>query len=195
MNHREFFDRSAAQWDDWETDETRTRLCEIVAGLGIPSGAHVLDVGCGTGVLFPLLLQVTRGKGRLVALDISGEMLRRARAKGHLVPCVQGDAQALPLAGLLFDWIICNAALPHFPDKPRALCEMARALRDGGTLIICHANSRQTINQIHHSAGGVITHDMIPDVDEMRQWLCHAQLHPLEIQDAPDRYIAAARKI
>jgi hypothetical protein len=43
-------------------------------------------------------------------------------------------------------------------------------------------------------AGGVITHDMIPDVDEMRQWLCHAQLRPLEIQDAPDRYIAAARK-
>jgi len=193
-SHREFFDQSAAQWDSWETQETRARLCEIVKGLDIAPDAQVLDLGCGTGILFPLLSEATRGQGHIIALDLSGEMLIRAQARGYAVACVQGDAQALPLTGQVFDWIICNAALPHFPDKLRAVCEMARVLREGGMFVICHANNRQTINQIHHAAGGVIAHDLIPDADELRRLLRQARLHPIEILDALDRYIVVARK-
>lgn len=195
MTHREFFDQSAAQWDAWETDDTRARLREIITNLHIAPEANVLDVGSGTGILFPFLPQATCDKGRLIALDISGEMLQRAQAKGYCAAYVQGDAQALPLAHQSFDWIICNAVLPHFPDKPRALRELARALRDGGTLVICHANNRQTINEIHRSVGGVIANDIIPDADEMRALLEQAQLTPLEIQDASDRYVVIARKM
>lgn len=195
MTHREFFDQSAAQWDAWENAETCARLREIITTLNIAPQADVLDVGCGTGILFPLLPQATSDHGHLVALDISGEMLLRAQSKGYRVAYVQGDAQALPLVERSFDWIICNAVLPHFPDKPRALRELARALRDGGTLVICHANSRQTINEIHRSVGGVIANDTIPDVDEMRALLTQAQLDPLTIDDAPDRYVVVARKM
>jgi ubiquinone/menaquinone biosynthesis C-methylase UbiE len=195
MTHREFFDQSAAKWDEWENDETRARLRGIIAALNIAPEADVLDVGCGTGILFPLLCQAIGEQGHLVALDLSGEMLLRARAKGYRVAYVQGDAQALPLAHQVFDWVICNAVLPHFPDKPRALRELSGALRAGGTLVICHANSRQTINEIHRSVGGVIANDRIPDVEEMRELLQQAQLYPLTIQDTPDRYVVVARKI
>ncbi|MCX7840556.1 MAG: class I SAM-dependent methyltransferase [Anaerolineae bacterium] len=195
MTHREFFDQSAAQWDAWENEETRARLRDIITALNIAPEADVLDVGCGTGILFPLLPQATNDKGHLVGLDISGEMLVRAQSKGYRVMCVQGDAQDLPLVAQSFDWIICNAVLPHFPDKLRALRELARALREGGTLVICHANSRQTINEIHRSVGGVIANDTIPDVNEMRALLEQAHLAPLEMQDAPDRYVVVARKM
>ncbi|MCK4473176.1 MAG: methyltransferase domain-containing protein, partial [Anaerolineae bacterium] len=97
MNHREYFDRAAANWDALEVEETYVRLREIVAGLDIAPGATVLDVGCGTGVLLPLLHESMNGDGRVVALDLSGEMLKRARGKGQPAVYVQGDAQSLPL--------------------------------------------------------------------------------------------------
>ncbi|HEY66016.1 MAG TPA: methyltransferase domain-containing protein [Caldilineae bacterium] len=200
MNHRQFFDQAAANWDAQEVEETRTRLREIVAGLGVRPGATVLDVGCGTGVLFPILLETMNGAGRIVGLDISSEMLRRARAKGYPVECVQGDAEHIPLPDGMFDWVICNAVFPHFPDKARALAEICRVLRSpepaegraGGRLVICHTNSRQAINEFHRSVGGVVAADTIPDEQEMLCLLQEAGLGKVEVRDEPDRYVVLA---
>ncbi|RLC93267.1 MAG: ubiquinone biosynthesis protein UbiE, partial [Chloroflexi bacterium] len=83
MNHRrQFFDQAAADWDALEVKETHVRLREIVAELTIAPEAAVLDVGCGTGILLPLLRESVNGDGRIVALDLSGEMLKRALGKG-----------------------------------------------------------------------------------------------------------------
>ena len=192
MNHREYFDQIAAEWDELLEEGTIARLREIVAGLDIAPGAAVLDVGCGTGVLFPLLLEKVGQKGRIVALDISGEMLRRARAKGYPVECVQGDAQSLPLSDERFDWVICNAVFPHFTDKLRALREIHRVLKDGARLVICHASSRQKVNELHRSIGGVIANDTIPDEAEMQRLLREAKLDRAVVQDKPDRYLVLA---
>lgn len=189
MDHREYFDRIAAEWDELLEEETIARLREIVAGLEIRPGARVLDVGTGTGVLLPLLLE--KG-GRVVALDLSWEMLKRARAKSYPVAYVQGDAQNLPLPDGAFDWVICNAVFPHFPDKLRALREIRRVLKDGGRLVICHANSRQAVNEIHRAIGGVVANDTIPPEGEMRRLFCEAGLDESVVRDEPDRYLALA---
>ena len=194
MNRRQFFDRAAVEWDASEVEETHARLREIVAGLGIEPGSTVLDVGTGTGVLVPLLLEATDGEGQIVALDFSGEMLRRAQAKGHPVAYVQGDAQRLPFPAYTFDWVICNAVFPHFPDKQRALGEISRVLRKGGRLVICHTASRQAINKFHHSAGGIVAHDTIPDEKVMRQLLREAGLGEVRVWDEPDRYLALGQR-
>jgi len=194
MNHRQFFDEAAVEWDASEVGETRTRLQEIVAGLGIEAVSRVLDVGTGTGVLAPLLLEATDGEGQIVALDFSGEMLRRAQAKGHLVAYVRGDAQRLPFPAETFDWVICNAVFPHFPDKQRALNEVNRVLRKGGRLAICHTASRHTINEFHRSVGGVVAHDTIPDEKAMRQLLLEAGLGEVKVWDESDRYLALGRR-
>lgn len=192
MNHRQFFDRAAADWDALEVGETHVRLREIVAGLGIAPGAAVLDVGCGTGVLLPLLHERMNGDGYVVALDLSGEMLKRALDKGQPAIYVQGDAQSLPLPDGVFDWVICNAVFPHFPDKPRALAEIRRVLKGRGRLVICHAFNRQEINEFHRSVGGVVRHDTIPDKEEMLSLLREAGLGKAQVRDEPDRYLALA---
>jgi ubiquinone/menaquinone biosynthesis C-methylase UbiE len=194
MNHRQFFDQAAVDWDAQEVKETYIRLQGIVAGLGIEPGGTVLDVGTGTGVLVPLLLKATDGKGQIVALDFSDEMLRRAKAKGYPVFYVQGDAQRLPFPAETFDWVICNAVFPHFSDKRRALSETSRVLRKGGRLVICHTASRQTINELHRSVGGVVAHDTIPDEKMMQQLLREAELGEVRVQDEPDHYVALAQR-
>jgi ubiquinone/menaquinone biosynthesis C-methylase UbiE len=194
MNHRQFFDKAAAEWDALEVEETHVRLREIVAGLDIVPGAAVLDVGAGTGVLVPLLLEATGGEGWTTALDISGEMLRQAQAKGYPVEYVQGDAENLPLRDEAFDWAICNAVFPHFPHKLRALAELRRVLRAEGRLVICHTASRQAINELHCSVGGVVAHDTIPDEGEMLRLLREAGLMEAQVRDEPDRYLALAQR-
>jgi ubiquinone/menaquinone biosynthesis C-methylase UbiE len=194
MNHREFFDQAAANWDAQEVEKTHTRLREIVVGLGIEPGSAVLDVGTGTGVLVPLLREATDGEGQIVALDFSGQMLSRAQAKGHPVAYVQGDAQRLPFLAETFDWVICNAVFPHFPDKRRALAEASRVLRKGGRLVICHTASRHTINGIHHSVGGVVAHDTLPDKKVIQQLLQEVGLGEVKVWDKPDRYLALGRR-
>ncbi|MGA9349222.1 MAG: methyltransferase domain-containing protein [Anaerolineae bacterium] len=194
MNHHQFFDQAAAEWDALEVEETLIRLREIVAGLDIVPGAAVLDVGAGTGVLVPLLLEATGGEGRIMALDISGEMLRQAQAKGYPVEYVQGDAENLPLRDEAFDWAICNAVFPHFPHKLRALGEICRVLRSGGRLVICHTASRQAINEFHRSMGGVVAHDTIPDEGEMLRLLQEAGLVEAQVRDEPDCYLILARR-
>lgn len=194
MNHRQWFDQAAAEWDTMEWEETHVRLRETVAGLGIEPGAAVLDVGCGTGVLLPLLHESMSGNGYVVALDLSEEMLKRALSKGQPVFYVQGDAQRLPLRSRTFDWVICNAVFPHFPNKSRALREIHHVLKAGGRLVICHANSREAINEIHRSIGGVIAHDTIPDKIEMLRLLREARLVKAQVRDAVDHYLALAQR-
>jgi ubiquinone/menaquinone biosynthesis C-methylase UbiE len=192
LNHRQFFDRAAANWDALEVEETHVRLREIVARLGIKSGAAVLDVGCGTGILLPLLRENMNGDGHVVAFDLSVEMLKRASGKGQPAVYVQGDAQSLPLPEGVFDWVLCNAVFPHFPDKLRALAELRRVLRAGGRLVICHAFKRQAINEFHHSIGGVVARDAIPDEEEMLRLLREAGLVEAQVRDEPDRYLVLA---
>jgi len=193
LNHRRrFFDQAAADWDKLEVGETYVRLREIVAGLGIAPGVAVLDVGCGTGILLPILCENVSGDGHVVALDLSGEMLKQALGKGQPAVYVQGDAESLPLPEGVFDWVLCNAVFPHFPDKPRALAELRRVLRADGRLVICHAFNREVINEFHRSAGGVVAHDTIPDEGEMLRMLGETGLVEAQVRDEPDRYLALA---
>jgi len=163
-----------------------------MAGLDIAPGAAVLDVGCGTGVLLPLLHENMNGDGHVVALDLSGEMLKRALSKEQPAVYVQGDARSLPLPEGIFDWVLCNAVFPHFADKSRALAELRRVLRAGGHLVICHTASRQAINEFHRSVGGVVAHDTIPDEREMLRLLQEVGLVEARVWDEPDRYLALA---
>lgn len=193
--HRDYFNRMASRWDDLVTEETRERLRKIVTELNIRPGSAVLDVGTGTGVLLPFLLESLGPRGRVVALDVAEEMLAAARAKmGDRVEYLCADITRTPLEGSSFDEIICNSCFPHLVDKLAALREMARLLKPGGRLVICHPMSREALNELHRSIGGVVANDMLPAEEEMRDLCQKAGLVQVSITNLPEKYLLTAFK-
>jgi ubiquinone/menaquinone biosynthesis C-methylase UbiE len=196
MQLQQHFDQLAPTWDKELTPERLASLGEIVDELGIKPGDHVLDLGSGTGVLLPFLISQLSGEGEIVALDFSAEMLTQAQAKicPPMVRYAQADVVAIPLDDNSVDLAICNRAFPHFEDKVKALKEIARVLRNSGRLAICHTMSRDTLNRLHQSIGGVVADDLLPDEFELRGLIEQAGLKITHFEDGPERYLVIAEK-
>jgi SAM-dependent methyltransferase len=108
----------------------------FLADIPFPSGARVLEVGCGTGVL-TRLLGTWPDVATVVGVDIAPTLLERARELAAHLPNVtfqQADAQELPFADDCFDVVIFDSTLSHVPRPDRALAEALRVLRPGGRL-------------------------------------------------------------
>ncbi len=99
----------------------------------LPKGATVLDLACGTGDFSQLVLRSSPG-ARVVAVDLTEQMLREARMRG-LTEVVSGDALALPFADELFDCVFVGYGLRNFPDLNTALREIYRVTRPGGLMV------------------------------------------------------------
>jgi len=196
MQLQEYFDHLAPTWDKELTPERLKCLGNIVKELGIKPGYHVLDIGSGTGVLLPFLIAELGDEGKIVALDFSAEMLGQAQAKNFppIVGFAQADVLAIPLADNSVDLAICNSVFPHFNDKVKALKEIARVLRNNGRLVICHTMSRETLNRLHESAGGVVASDLLPDESQLRRLIKQAGLKITHFEDSPERYLVIAEK-
>ena len=118
----EFFDRCAPTWDA-EMIKSDVIIGKILDNVEIEAGQDVLDVACGTGVMFPYYLQ--RGVASVTGIDISPEMEKIAEGKFSGDPKVQvicGDVETATFRKK-FDRIVVYNAFPHFP-KPKRLYEM-----------------------------------------------------------------------
>ena len=100
-----------------------------------PDPSHVLDVGCGDGILAAQL--ASAGVSSVVALDIDRAVLERARARheGARIDWVHGDVLTAPLEPGSFDAVVSVAAL-HHTDATRALTRFAQLVRPGGAVIV-----------------------------------------------------------
>ena len=108
----------------------------------LPTGARILDAGCGTGLLTLALLRVLRRPASITAVDLSARSLQTARravrkleqAARHTVAFVQADALALPFAGESFDLVVTSGVLEYLPLR-EGLGEIARVVAPGGHLV------------------------------------------------------------
>ncbi|HUU64987.1 MAG TPA: methyltransferase domain-containing protein [Dehalococcoidales bacterium] len=196
MQLQEYFDQLAPTWDKELTRERLKCLGNIVKELGIEPGYYVLDIGSGTGVLLPFLIAELGDEGKVVALDFSAEMLGQAKAKNFqpIVGFAQADVLAIPLADDSVDLAMCNSVFPHFDDKVRALKEIARVLRNNGRLVICHTMSREMLNRLHQSIGGIVASDLLPDESQLRGLIKQAGFKITYFEDSPERYLVIAVK-
>lgn len=196
MDRREFFDRSAADWDQHRPEDLLPRLTRVVAEAQFRAGDYVLDVGTGTGVLVPLIAAAVGPEGRVLAFDISLPMLLEARqwTPGEQVLLVQADTHHLPVLPGSFDRVVCNAALPHFGDRRAALQELIGSLRAEGLMIISHPIGREAVNARHREAGGPVAEDRVPPAKAMEALLRDVGLADVVVMDEPDFYLARGRK-
>lgn len=96
------------------------------------SGRRVLELGAGTGLQTPGLLE--RG-ARVVSTDAGRNMLGRLHAKQPSLPVAVVRAEALPFTAGSFDGV-CGAQMWHWVDVPAAAAEVVRVLRPGGWLAV-----------------------------------------------------------
>ena len=143
----EFFDRLAPWWDA-DTVRDDAIIATILDNAGVSRGKRVLDVACGTGVLFGDYL--ARKVASLTAIDISPEMAKIASAKCPQARVLCGDALTQPLPGP-FDCIVDYNAFPHFPQPEKLIETLSGYLAPGGSLTVAHGMSRAAID--HHHEG------------------------------------------
>lgn len=112
-----------------------------VRALDVVPGHRLLDLATGTGDLAIAVAEKYR-EVNIVGLDPSAEMLKVFQDKLHRrfaplsIELQQGDAQALPFEDASFDRVSIAFGIRNFPDRPKALREIARVLRPGGKLVI-----------------------------------------------------------
>jgi arsenite methyltransferase len=104
-------------------------------------GEAVLDMGCGAGVDTLVAAMMVGPGGRAVGIDLTPEMLDRAKAnleKTSLqnVSFQEGSAEELPFPDGTFDVVISNGVFNLVPDKLRALKEIFRVLKHRGRLMM-----------------------------------------------------------
>lgn len=96
-------------------------------------GKRVLDVGCGTG---RNALRALEQRARcVVAMDLSGRMLQKARQKGVQNP-LRADLCALPVKEAVFDVAVCTFMLEHVRDFGLAIRELSRVIVPGGVIVL-----------------------------------------------------------
>ncbi|MBQ4854608.1 class I SAM-dependent methyltransferase [Rhodanobacter sp. B2A1Ga4] len=102
-------------------------------------GQAVLDVGCGSGRY--MLHALRRGAARVIGVDLSSPMLARAGVElaawqaGADIDLVQGSLEALPVPDARANLTLCGLVVGHLDDLQRALAELCRVTRPGGTLL------------------------------------------------------------
>lgn len=131
---------------DW-LDALPERIAGVFSGCGWPAGKlrewdhhMVVDLGCGGGLDTRFLLEKLGPGTNVIAIDLTPELLRRARdsvrsVDGATAHMLAADMEALPLARETSDVVIANAALNLATDKAAALAEIIRILKPGGQLL------------------------------------------------------------
>lgn len=138
------YDRFAPRYDRVkqfsERDEAHFLGEPLARALRGVATSLVLDVATGTARLPLALFRQPTFTGRVVALDLSREMLRQAAANTSLyqdrLTLLWQDATWLPFPDGVFHAVTCIEALEFLPDARATLAEMARVLRPGGILLI-----------------------------------------------------------
>jgi SAM-dependent methyltransferase len=101
-------------------------------------GGEVLSVGCGPGVILRSVANLDSSI-KATGIDISSDRLQQARERNRDNPRVQfvcGDAQSMEFQSDRFDLVYCRMLLQYLKEKERAVCEMARVCKPGGTVLL-----------------------------------------------------------
>ena len=108
----------------------------FVEWLPVSPGMHWLDVGCGSGALSEAIL-TNQQPLTLAAIDQSQGFVDTAQQRlGPNAQCKVGDALDLPIPADSMDTVVSGLVLNFIPDPEKALQEMARVTRPGGTVAV-----------------------------------------------------------
>jgi SAM-dependent methyltransferase len=130
-------DKLAARQRLWASRTGESFIAAALDLAELTGDEAILDAGCGNGV-YETELRRRRHRGRVVALDLSLGMR----------PTVVGDIANLPFPDQAFDIVLAMHMLYHVPSIPKAVAELRRVLKHGGTLLAA-TNGHRHVQEIH----------------------------------------------
>ena len=108
----------------------------LVDAASVTPGQRILDVACGTGIVARVVADQVGGRVEITGIDLNESMIKVARRLRPDIDWRQGNVASMPFADESFDVVLCQAALPFFPDQVVALQEMRRVLCSGGRIAV-----------------------------------------------------------
>jgi ubiquinone/menaquinone biosynthesis C-methylase UbiE len=142
----EGYERFMGRW-------SRAAGCLFLDWLSLPSGLKWLDVGCGTGA-FTEIVQESSGASEIVAIDPSTAQISYAQSRESAEGArfQVADARSMPFEDGSFDVAVSALVLNFIPDREKAVAEMRRVVRRGGTAaayVWDFADRRGTSQHLH----------------------------------------------
>ena len=133
----------------------------------VTTAQSILDIGSGAGQIIKHLVRCAPENAHIVGIDISHQMLKRARKQipSHRPVLITADMTHLPFPEETFDVITCGYVLEHLQDPMPGLLEFRRVLKTGGRLLM------------------LVTEDTMPGVWTSRTWKCRTH-NRKELHDA-----------
>jgi ubiquinone/menaquinone biosynthesis C-methylase UbiE len=133
-----YFESVAGDWERIRKSYFDDRVTSLSIEKLLPRDLTLADIGCGTG---SLTFELARFARKVIGVDSSHEMLRRARATAkerdlENVEFRQGDALELPLPSRSVDAAFCVMVLHFLADPARAIAGLCRITRPGGSVIL-----------------------------------------------------------
>ena len=163
---KQFFDKCASTWDA-EMIKSEEVVDKILDNAGVCEGAEVLDVACGTGVLFDNY--INRKVSSIVGIDISDAMIEIAREKylnnssdneRSNIELICDDAETFA-SEKKYDVVMVYNAFPHFPNQRELIKNLVSLLKEGGRLSIAHGMSREKIIEHHSGAAKDVSLELL----------------------------------
>src|SRR5476649_2334160 len=129
------------RWGDWFEKNSGGLSEWMCDAAGVGPGRQLLDLACGPGPLATLAAARVRPDGKVVATDLSPDMVAVTKRKQQRLgldnlEVLEMDMQALTFADASFDAVTCRFGLMFCPDLVRAASEARRVLRPGGRAAI-----------------------------------------------------------
>jgi ubiquinone/menaquinone biosynthesis C-methylase UbiE len=200
---KQFFNDSAEAWidtyyknrDSGQHDRHQNDFERLFSLVPLKPGDRVLDAGCGSGVLVPMVLERITQTGILYELDYAEKMIETNRNlhKEKNIIFIVSDVADAPLEDESCDLVLCFSCFPHFHDKERAMVTLSRILKRGGNLVVAHFESSEGIRK-HHGSCHAVMHDHLPAESEMRGLFHQAALSIDSFTDEPGFYFVIAKK-
>lgn len=157
----DFFDERASAWDE-EMIKNQCVVDKILDNAKVTAGKEILDVACGTGVLFADYLQ--RRVQSVLGVDISPNMVRIAAGKFSTqnIDVICADIEALQ-SDRLFDCAVVYNAFPHFPDPEGLIKKLSSLVKIGGTVTVAHGMSREQLDKHHSGAAHKVSNRLMSE--------------------------------
>ena len=175
-----YFESLAGDWERIRKSYFDDRVTGLSIEKLLPRDLTLADVGCGTG---SLTFELARFARKVIGVDLSREMLRRARAiakerKLGNVEFRQGDALEVPLPSRSVDAAFCVMVLHFVPDPARAIANLCRITRLGGPIIL--------VDLVQHKQDWMreqMAHQWLGfDQPAIERWFCQAGAHAVDYE-------------